>query len=126
MDLVKAITSDHDLLKLAKRIGVHIDDVLDSSEIKKAIPKKGSYLILLRPEDIDVGHWVCVVDGHWFDSMGEGPPKAMGKLKYNEKQVQSAYGSYCGIWCLLWMYAKQHHDEKLFHRFHDLNVKVLG
>ncbi|GMF13293.1 unnamed protein product [Phytophthora lilii] len=74
MELVKPITSDHDLIELAKRIGVHLDDIFESNEITKPLPKKGSYLVLLRPPNHDVGHWQAVRDGEFFDLMGEAAP----------------------------------------------------
>jgi hypothetical protein len=54
--LIKAITSDHDMIKLAEQLDVHLDGIFVSSEISKPIPIKSLYLILLRPEDRDVGH----------------------------------------------------------------------
>lgn len=125
MDLIKGITSDHDLIKLADKIGVHLDNIYESSEIKKPLPKKGTFLILLRLPDNDVGHWVCVHDGTYFDSMGEGPPTSFGIVKYNEFQTQSAHGDYCGIWCMLYLYCKQKKRMNIFNRFHNLNVIVL-
>ncbi|GMF57614.1 unnamed protein product [Phytophthora fragariaefolia] len=87
--LIKAITSDHDLIELAKKIGVHLDDIYESSEITKPLPKKGTYLILLRPPGMDVGHWTCVHDGEFFDSMGEAAPTKYGIGRYNPKQYQA-------------------------------------
>ncbi|GMF15572.1 unnamed protein product [Phytophthora lilii] len=81
MDLVKPITSDHDLIELAEKIGVHLDDIFESSEITQPLPKKGSFLILMRQPNMDVGHWVCVYDGEYFDSMGEAAPtKRLGLI----------------------------------------------
>ncbi|GMF15004.1 unnamed protein product [Phytophthora lilii] len=62
MGLVKPITSDHDLIELAKRIGVHLDDIL-KSEITHPFPKKGSYLILLRQPNMDAEHWTAFYNG---------------------------------------------------------------
>jgi len=124
MDLIKAITSDDDLIKLANKIGVKIDAIYDAPEIKSKIPKKGSFIILMRNHD-GVGHWVAVHDGYGFDSMGEGPPKRFGIKKYNEVQYQGTYDDYCGIYCLMFLYAKQHNKSDLLKGFNDLNVKVV-
>ncbi|GMF38013.1 unnamed protein product [Phytophthora lilii] len=96
MELVKPITSDHDLIELAKRIGVHFDDIFESNEIAKPLPKKGSYLVLLRPPNLDVGHWTAVHNGEYFDSMGEAAPTKYGVGRYNTKQYQGTYGDYYG------------------------------
>jgi hypothetical protein len=52
---IKAITSDHDLIALAKQLGVKLDGVLALPEIKKPFPAKGTYIVLLRA-DGGVGH----------------------------------------------------------------------
>jgi hypothetical protein len=123
--LIKAITSDHDLIELAERLNVHLDGIFVSSEITNPINKKGSYLILLRPEDRDVGHWTCVCNGSYYDSMGEGPPRKYGIRKYSTKQFQGAYDDFCGIYCLLWLYSKQHNEPRLLTKFHDLNLTII-
>ncbi|EEY57024.1 uncharacterized protein PITG_10585 [Phytophthora infestans T30-4] len=97
MELVKPITSDHDLIELAKRIGVHLDAIFESNEITKPLPKKGSYLVLLRSPNLDVGHWQAVHDGEFFDSMGEAAPTKYGIGRYNPTQYQGTYGDYCAI-----------------------------
>jgi hypothetical protein len=123
--LIKAITSDHDLIELADKLGVHLDDILVSSEITKPIPKKGTFIILLRPEGRDVGHWTCVHDGYYYDSMGEGPPRKYGIRKYSTKQYQGAYDDFCGIYCVLWLYCRQKNRTELLDRFHDLNLTII-
>ncbi|GMF27118.1 unnamed protein product [Phytophthora lilii] len=107
MDFIKPITSDHDLIKLAGILNVHLDAIYESSEITKPLPKKGTFIILLRKPNMDVGHWTCAHNGSYFDSMGEGPPTSFGVMKYNELQTQSARADYCGmhgasIWSSIW------------------------
>ncbi|EGZ11278.1 hypothetical protein PHYSODRAFT_521234, partial [Phytophthora sojae] len=86
-------------------------------------PKKGSFLILLRPPNLEVGHWTAVHNGEFFDSMGEGPPKKYGIDRYNTKQYQGTYGDYCGPFCVLWLYSKQYPD--VFKTMKDLNLTIL-
>ena len=123
--LIKPITSDHDLIELAKQIGVHLDAIYESNEIIKPISKRGTYLILLRTPDRDIGHWTCVYNGEYFDSMGEAGPTKYGIGKYNSKQFQGTYGDYCGVWCMLWLYCKQKKRMDLLNRFKDLNLTIL-
>jgi hypothetical protein len=66
-----------------------------------------------------------VHDGEYFDSMGEGPPTKYGISKYNAFQYQSAHGNYCGIWCILLLFAKPHKQPHLLKPFHNLNMVVL-
>ncbi|EEY55387.1 uncharacterized protein PITG_09332 [Phytophthora infestans T30-4] len=108
MELVKPITSDHDLIELAKRIGVHLDGIFESNEIAKPLPKKGSYLVLLRPPNLDVGHWT-----------------AYGVGRYNPKQYQGTYNDYCGGFCMFWLYSKQHKRPNVFKNMKDLNFLIL-
>jgi len=124
MELVKPITSDHELLKLADKLNIKIDGILAIQEISKTLPKKGSYLILLRADN-GVGHWVCVYDNEYFDSMGNPSPKLLGHLNYNPKQYQGTYSEYCGVWSLLWLYCKQRHKMNLLKGFSDLDIDVI-
>lgn len=125
MELVKGITSDHDLIELAKLIGVKIDGIFELPEVRQAHPEKGGYLVLLRTGP-GVGHWTAVSDGEWFDSMGVGPPTVLGNLPYFDKQIQGSSDEYCGVYCLLWLYAKQHGQMHLFDRFTDLDTDVMN
>ena len=118
------ISSDHDLIELAERIGVQLDGILLSSEIDKP-PMRGSYLILLRPENMDVGHWTCIHNGRYFDSQGCGPPERYGEIPYNEIQYQGTYAEYCGLWCLLWLYTQQHDRTDLLKRFDNLSAIIV-
>jgi hypothetical protein len=124
-NLIKPITSDHDLIDLAAKCDIHLDAIFDSTEILKPLSREKTYLILLRPKDADIGHWTAVHNGEYFDSMGEGPPTKYGISKYNEFQYQSAHGDYCGIWCILWLFVKQHQQPRLLKPFHNLNMVVL-
>ncbi|ETK85436.1 hypothetical protein L915_09713, partial [Phytophthora nicotianae] len=124
MDLIKGISSDHDLIALAKKLNVHLDAIYESNEIQKPLAKNGSFLILLRKPNQDVGRWTAVYNHEYYDSMGEGPPREYGISKYNELQAQSTQGEYCGKWSMLWLYAKQHNRMDLFKEFKDLNIFV--
>ncbi|EGZ29457.1 hypothetical protein PHYSODRAFT_477031 [Phytophthora sojae] len=106
MEFVKGVTSDRDLLALAKRIGVRIDGIYELSEIRKPLTSKGSYLILLRTSP-GIGHLDCC------------------DLLYFDKQIQGSSDEYCGIFCLLWLYAKQHGQMHLMDRFVDLDIDVI-
>ncbi|GMF22306.1 unnamed protein product [Phytophthora lilii] len=75
---------------------VRLDNIFESSEIASPLPKNGSFLILLRQPNMDVGHWTAVHNGEYFDSMGEAAPTKYGIGRYNSKQYQGTYGNYCG------------------------------
>ena len=122
--LIKPVTSDHDLIELSKTLGVHLNGILEIQEITKALPKKGSYLILLRDRP-GVGHWVCVHDNTYFDPIGIGPPRVLGPLRYNEVQYQGTYSEYCGIWSSLWLYCRQHSRMDLLKGFTDLDIDAI-
>jgi hypothetical protein len=122
--LIKPITTDHQLIELAKIIGVHLDGILALQEIKTP-PPRGSYLILLGHGN-STGHWTAMFNDKYFDSEGEGPPTILGRhLKYNEFQYQGTYSSYCGIWSILWLYCQQHNKMDLLKGFTDLSVSVI-
>ncbi|GMF41047.1 unnamed protein product [Phytophthora fragariaefolia] len=122
---IKPITSDHNLIELAKHLDVHLDNILTLPEIKGPLPDRGTYIILLR-NDGGVGHWVALHDGSYWDFMGVGPPRVLGKVKYNEKQYQLTYSEYCGPWCMLWVYTQQHNRIDLLKNFNALDVDTIG
>ena len=124
MDLIKGITSDHELIELANLLDIELDGIFTLDEIKKPLPKNRNYIILLENGD-GIGHWVCTFHDQYFDSAGEPPPLILGIKKYNHKQYQSAYREYCGIWCLLFLYAKQNHRPDLLDGYYDLNDKTF-
>lgn len=123
MNLLKPITSDHDLIELANKLNIHIDQILTIDEVKHHLTK-GTYLILLR-RDTGVGHWVCANDGEYFDPTGVGPPTKIGNLPYNQIQYQGTYTEYCGIYCLLWLYAKQKNRPELMRGFANLDIDFV-
>ena len=124
MELVKGITSDNELIELAKKLNIHIDDILTIDEVKKPLPK-GSYIILLRRGN-GVGHWVCCHNGEWFDSTGIGPPAVFGKMRYNQIQYQSTYSEHCGIYCILWLYSKQKNRPTLLSGFTNFDIDFVN
>lgn len=120
---MKAVTSDHDLLELAKKLHVRIDGVLTVDDVTKPLTK-GTYIILLRAGP-GVGHWVCVSDGSYFDPTGVGPPTKVGALPYSEFQYQGTYDEYCGVWCLLYLYSRQRNRPELMRGFRNLDVDAI-
>lgn len=118
-----AVSSDTQLKDLAKKLNIRVDAILDLREINKPLPKKGSFIILLR-KVAGVGHWVSVYNNYYFDSMGNPPPEKLKISSYNKKQYQSTYSEYCGLWALLFLYSKQHNKPDLLNNYYDLNTEV--
>ena len=121
-DLIKGITSADDLELLAKKIDVKIDGIYGINSIEQ-LPPKGSFIILMR-KDQGVGHWVCVCDSYYFDPFGVGPAEKLKLTEYNPFQYQGVLNEYCGIWCLLFLYSRQHNRPDLLHGFTNLDVVV--
>jgi hypothetical protein len=119
--LLKPITSDNDLIELAEHLNIHLDGIFLLSEITKPLPKIGSYLILLEKPELSIGHWVAVYNNTYSDSMGAAPPEVLKIKNYIHKQWQGTYSNYCGIWALLYLYAKQKNKMYLFDQFKNLN-----
>jgi hypothetical protein len=121
--LIKSITSSDDLQKLAKKLHIHIDGVLDFQNIINPLSKENAYIILLR-QSSGIGHWVGVYNDEYFDSMGVGPPIILGLKRYSKVQYQGAYNEYCGIWVLLWLYCKQNDRMEIMNQFENLDVDL--
>lgn len=116
---IKGITSAGDLYKLAERLGVHIDKIVVLDEAG-SLPEKGSYIILLKGPNSDVGHWTSRYNDEYFDSMGVRPPSIIKCRKWNDVQYQSTYGEYCGPWCLAFLLSKQQNKD-ILKSFYDLD-----
>jgi hypothetical protein len=121
MKLVKGVSSDHELIELAKLLNIHLDNVITIDEVDK-IDRNGTYIILLRI-DRGVGHWVAYDRGDYFDPFGIGAPLELPAKSYNVHQYQGVKNQYCGIWCILWLYSRQYKKRSLMDGFHDLNNK---
>lgn len=129
--LIKSITSSSDLTTLAKSLNLQLNDVIDFATLHKqnSIDINGTYIILLRDNvNAGVGHWICVYNHCYFDSMGTPPPPLIKKLfnvkTYSKKQYQGSKYEYCGIWCLLWLYSKQKNQSNLMNKFTDLDTDI--
>jgi hypothetical protein len=91
-----SISSDQDLRALADDLNIHLDGIVDFRTIKRALPKTGSYLILLR-DSPETGHWTAVHNGYYFDSMVCEPPEILDINTYNKIQYQGTYNEFCGV-----------------------------
>lgn len=118
-----AISSDQDLRALADELNIHLDGIIDFRTVKRAIPKTGSYLILLR-DSLGTGHWTAVHNGYYFDSMGCEPPEILDIDKCNKVQYQGTYNEYCGVWCVLFLYSRQNNRPDLLNGFTNLDTDI--
>jgi hypothetical protein len=123
--LINGVSSDDQLIELSELMRVHLDGIALHYEVEDKPPKSGTYLLLLKPKQMPIGHWVAIHNYEYFDPVGIGPPSNLGKMKYNHFQYQSAYGEYCGIWCMLWLYSKQKNKPHLMEGFNDLDMDVI-
>ena len=127
--LIKAVTSDQEIAELASHLNIKLNGILDirsikSSALARSLPSIGSYIILQRLDD-NTGHWVAVHNNEYFDSMGIPAPPKLGIKKYNEIQYQGSRNTYCGIYCILWLYSKQFNKPELMDGFIDLDTDVI-
>ena len=120
--LIKAITSDQELSELATHLNIKLNGILDIRSIKSRA-SVGSYIILQRLDD-STGHWVAVHNDEYFDSMGIPAPPKLGIKKYSEIQYQGSRNTYCGIYCILWLYSKQFNKPELMDGFIDLDTDI--
>lgn len=120
--LIKAITSDSDLWELSKQLDLDINGIYDIRDSYK-LNTSGTYIILMRSTD-DVGHWVCVCDNQYFDSMGCPPSSKIKVTQYSDIQYQGSRNDYCGIYCLLFIYSVQKHRPDLLQGFTNLDTDI--
>ena len=132
------MTSNIDLVKLAKHYKVNLNGVYMKDELVGLTPKLGNYIINLESTTANGGgtHWVAIVFtknyAYYFDSFAGPAPthvdtfirKRNEEYKSNEKQVQSLNSIYCGWYCLaLFHFIKFHfvtHFYETVHAFSDM------
>lgn len=107
-------TSDLDLQKLAKKLGIRNLKIYSIDTLpKKAL--SGSYIVNADSKDGTGTHWVsCYVDKDlcvYFDPFGMAPDKRMWAFLRTSKnrpiavttQAQDVDASSCGYWCLFFL-----------------------
>jgi len=117
---MKGITSNFDLMKLAKKIDINITAIIYKDELMKFNSNKnGSYILDLHDSnDTSTGHWIALyINGNkavYFDSFGIIYPEIVKTfcgnrtIEYNTKQLQGYNTEYCGEWCLAFLWHMQH------------------
>jgi hypothetical protein len=115
------ITNENQLLELAHKLKIHIDDIETIDELKSFKPN-GSYILLLQNKT-RIGHWIAFNKGEYFDSFGEPPPVKIACFvkKYNQRQFQSVDQNFCGWWSILFLYARQKNRPDLLNQMTDVS-----
>ena len=117
---MKGITSNFDLIKLAKKMNIDLTAVIYKDDLKRFDPKKnGSYIIDLHDHDnTSTGHWLMLyIKGNkaiYFDSFGIIYPTIIKEfcgnriIEWNDKMIQSFESEWCGQYCLACLWHLQH------------------
>jgi hypothetical protein len=100
--------SDADLMKLAKAMGVQVDQIV----FKQYMNKSRDYCILnMGTPNIGGTHWVCVSnkDKIYFDPLALPPPHVIPrKYKQYGVRVQDYRFGHCGDYVVFFLYCLQH------------------
>lgn len=112
----KNSTSDADLLKMAKMLGIRGLRICYASETNKRY--KGPQIVNLDKVGGRGTHWCVYYDGDYFDPLGCPPPPAIEAMNpdYNEIQIQPVDQAHCGQWCLCFISAKQKNKLAEFYK----------
>lgn len=113
---MKGITSNFDLIKLAKLYDIPLTAVIYKNHLIKFDPnEENSYIIDLHDDtDQSTGHWVALTKRgdkyYYFDSFGIIYPNIVKEfcknfsIVYNKEQIQSMNSQWCGQYCILFLY----------------------
>lgn len=82
---------------------------------------RGGNAIILLGGDGSVGHWVCVVNGEYWDSYGQKPPKWI-KMPYSRRTYQSDRSVDCGKFAVLRM-RNCHLNNEQFNKMFDVLIE---
>lgn len=129
------ITSNFDLINLAKKLNIKLTAVIYKDELVKFNSKKnGSYILDLHDSsDTSTGHWILLyINGDkaiYFDSFGIIYPQIVKTfcgdrtIEWNKKQLQGYNTEHCGEWCIacLWHLQKGLPLETFIDHFNQFN-----
>ena len=101
-------TTDNQLLKLAKELGVEVDQI----DYQQNFDKSKDYCILnMGNPQISGTHWLAVSnkDKAYFDPLNLPRPRVIpNDYKSYNKTVQNPHFGHCGQYSVLWLYYLQH------------------
>ena len=113
---MRGITSNFELINLAKILNIPLTAIIYKNELYKFNPDEDcSFIIDLHDkEDPSTGHWVALTKKDnkfiYFDSFGIIYPLAIYNfckdypIQYNTKQIQSLSTEWCGGYCLAFLW----------------------
>lgn len=108
-------TTDNELLLLAKKLGIVIDQVCFKNDMKRS---NDYCLINMGTPQIGGTHWMAVSNKHklYFDPLGLPRPRVIPPdYEYKEIPIQNPRFGHCGQYCLLWLYYLQHGQLSKFY-----------
>lgn len=117
---MKGLTSNFDLINLAKKLNISLTAVIYKDELVKFDSKKnGSYILDLHDSNnTSTGHWTLLyINGDkavYFDSFGIIYPQIIKTfcgnriIEWNKKQLQDFNTEWCGEWCIACLWHLQH------------------
>lgn len=112
----KPRTSDQDLIKLAREVGLKGLKISFAADVDKNYA--GPQILNIDHVGHAGTHWVCLFGTWFFDPLGCPPPPVVARLNpnYAEIQVQNVAESHCGQYCVFWALSKQ--NNKLYEFYH--------
>lgn len=106
--LTESVSSDGDLIWLARSIGVRIDQI----DFKQYMDRDADFAILnMGTPQMGGTHWVAVgnADRVYFDPLGLPRPVVIpADYAYREVDVQDPRHGRCGQYCVLFLWYLQH------------------
>ena len=114
--LSQSVSSDSDLLWLARSIGVRVDQI----DFKQYMDREADYAILnMGTPQLGGTHWIAVSnkDKLYFDPLGLPPPRLIPTdYSYRALDIQNPKYGRCGQYCVLWLWYVQHDKVDDFYR----------
>lgn len=124
--LYSDITSDSDLMRLAKEMNINDLRIGWLSDYDKTY--KGPQILNLGSSSRDgTGtHWVCAYGSDYFDSFGMPPPLNLEHLNWTPLQLQDRREGRCGQWCLMFILFKQKNELDRFYTMFEPLPTTIG
>lgn len=131
-----ALTTDEQLIKMAKRLHIPLNAVLSKNELIELQPKLGGYIVNMQDStDGNGSHWVCIwlnskpKISAYYDSFGVDPPLAIldfmkrwsDQCLISTKPIQSIGSGHCGQYNIHFLhhmaYSKQKNPIKRYYNY---------
>ena len=110
-----------DIEDIARKLHIKLNAICHKNQLKNTTYKDGGYIINLENSTGNGTHWVCLYidnnETYYYDSFGKIYPNEVLQfsrdkyITYNSNHIQNINDTYCGFYCLAFLYYMQNNNH---------------